>query len=271
LRPAWAPWGIAALFLVAAMLLMRPTGNTRTMRFPEGVTEVHSEIPVEANTVVHGVAGRTILRAATDFQGRAIFVVRGDGVRIRDLEIDGNRDAIEVLGGLPASDMPFERFTRGNGVLAAGITNLEIENVSFSGIAGFAVLVSRGRQIAIDRVRVTDGGSRNAAGRNNTTGGILIEEGTTDFRVSNCELRGIRGNGVWTHSLYTSPRNARGVFEDNVFDTIGRDALQVGHATAVRVERNRGTLIGFPVDVVDVEGRAIPVAVDTAGNGDASL
>jgi len=99
----------------------------------------------------------------------------------------------------------------------------------------------------------------------------MIEEGSSDFFVSNCEFRGIRGNGLWTHSLYTSPRNARGVFEDNVFDTIGRDALQVGHATAVRVERNRGTLIGFPVDVVDMEGRAIPVAVDTAGNVDASL
>src|SRR5262249_49890034 len=151
------------------MLLMRPTGSRRTMRFPEGVTEVHSEIPVEANTVVHGVAGRTILRAGADFQGRAIFVVRGDGVRIRDLEIDGNRDAIEVRGGLPAYDTPFERFTRGNGVLAASVTNLEIDNVSFGGVGGFAVLVSRGRGIAVDRGRVTDSGSANSAGRDNAT------------------------------------------------------------------------------------------------------
>jgi hypothetical protein len=271
LRLAWAPWGMAAVFLAVAVLLVRPVGKTRMMRFPAGVTEVRSEIPVEANTVVQGTGEGTVLRAASDFQGRAIFVVRGDGVRIRDLEIDGNRDAIEVRAGLPGYDTPFARFTRGNGVLAEAAANLTVENVSFRRIAGFAVLVSGGRGVIIDRVRVADSGSRNAAGRNNTTGGILIEEGTADFRISNCELRAIRGNGVWTHSLYTSPRNARGVFEDNVLDTIGRDALQVGHATAVRVERNRGTRIGFPVEDVDVEGRAIPVAVDTAGNVDASL
>ena len=59
-------------------------------------------------------------------------------------------------------------------------------------------------------------------------------------------MRNIRGNGIWTHSLYTSPRNARGVFAENRFDTIGRDALQVGHATEVRVEGNTGTRIGYP-------------------------
>ncbi len=141
----------------------------------------------------------------------------------------------------------------------------------FREIAGFAVLVSRSRQVAIDGVRVADSGSRNPAGRNDTTGGILLEEGTSDFRVTRCELRNIRGNGVWTHSLYTSPRNARGVFAENRFDGIGRDALQVGHATEVRVEGNSGTRIGFPEETVDVEGRAIPVGVDTAGNVDRSV
>ena len=167
--------------------------------------------------------------------------------------------------------MPFARFTPGNGVLAEGVSQLTILNVRFREIAGFAVLVSRSRQVAIDGVRVDDSGSRNPAGRNNTTGGILLEEGTSDFRVTRCELRNIRGNGIWTHSLYTSPRNARGVFAENRFDSIGRDALQVGHATSVRVEGNSGTRIGFPEEAVDVEGRAIPVGVDTAGNVDRSV
>jgi parallel beta-helix repeat protein len=143
--------------------------------------------------------------------------------------------------------------------------------VRFREIAGFAVLVSRSRHVAIDGVRVADSGSRNPAGRNNATGGILLEEGTSDFRVTRCELRNIRGNGIWTHSLYTSARNARGVFAENRLDTIGRDALQVGHATQVRVEGNTGTRIGFPEETVDVEGRAIPVGVDTAGNVDRSI
>ena len=72
-------------------------------------------------------------------------------------------------------------------------------------------------------------------------------------------------------SLYTSPRNARGVFAENRFDRIGRDAIQVGHATEMRVEGNSGTHIGYPEDAVDIEGRAIPVGVDTAGNVDRSI
>ena len=61
------------------------------------------------------------------------------------------------------------------------------------------------------------------------------------------------------------------MFAENRFERIGRDALQVGHATEVRVEGNTGTRIGFPEETVDVEGRAIPVGVDTAGNVDRSV
>jgi hypothetical protein len=261
----------AALFIAVAawQAVKRPTMKYRT--FPAGVIEVHSEIAIAAGTDVRGLPGGTVLRAAADFSGRALLVVQGDGVRIHDLTIDGNRDALEIRSGLPRYDTPFARFTRNNGVLAEGAADLVIEDVTFRHIAGFAVLVSRGHNVAIRETRVSESGSRNAAGRNNTTGGILIEEGTTDFRVTGSQLRDIRGNGIWTHSLYTSPRNERGVFADNHFDLIGRDALQVGHATSVQVERNQGSRIGFPVETVDMEGRAIPVAVDTAGNVDTSL
>jgi len=261
----------AAAVLIAAAVFVAGRRPAKEIVLSAGVTEVHSEMTIDGGTEVRGVPGRTVLRAASDFQGRAILVVRGDRVRLRDITIDGNRDAIEVRAGLPPSDTPFARFTRSNGVLAEGVADLTIEGVSFRSVAGFAVLVSGGRRVAIDRVRVAESGSRNAAGRNNTTGGILLEEGTTDFRVGNCDLRDIRGNGVWTHSLYTSARNARGMIEGNRFDNIGRDAVQVGHATRVRVERNHGMRIGFPIDEVDMEGGAIPVAVDTAGNVDESL
>src|SRR6185312_15723514 len=78
-------------------------------------------------------------------------------------------------------------------------------------------------------------------------------------------------NGIWTHSLYTSPRNARGRIAGNEFAMIGRDAIQIGHATEVRVENNRGRMIGYPAEEVDLEGLAFPVAVDTAGNVDKSV
>src|SRR5262249_7730159 len=46
--------------------------------------------------------------------------------------------------------------------------------------------------------------------------------------------------------------------------TIGRDALQAGHATEIRIEDNTGFRIGYPIAEVD----ATPVGVDTAGNVD---
>jgi hypothetical protein len=226
---------------------------------------------LESGARLIGAASGSVLRAAPDFHGRALVVVRGDHVLLRDFAVDGNRAALEVRAGLPAYDVPFARFTSANGVLAEGVSGLAIQNVAFREIAGFAVLVSRSRDVTIDRVRVADSGGRNAAGRNNTTGGILLEEGSTDFRVTRCELRNILGNGIWTHSLYPSPRNARGVFAENRFDTIGRDALQAGHATGIRIEGNSGTHIGYPEAAIDVEARAIPVAIDTAGNVDRSV
>ncbi len=259
------------LLAIAALFLLAPSPRGRLVQLPPGTVELHAEMVLEDGAEVRGSAAGSVLRAAADFHGRALIVVRGSHVLLRDFAVDGNRDKLESRVGLPGYDVPFARFTPGNGVLAEGVSQLAIQNVRFREIAGFAVLVSRSRQVAIDGVWVADSGSRNPAGRNNTTGGILLEEGTSDFRVTRCELRNIRGNGIWTHSLYTSPRNVRGVFAENRFDTIGRDALQVGHATEVRVEGNTGTRIGFPEEAVDVEGRAIPVGVDTAGNVDRSI
>ena len=89
----------------------------------------------------------------------------------------------------------------------------------------------------IDHVSVKDSGSLNAKGRNNTTGGILLEEGTDQFTVTDSVFGNIRGNAVWTHSRYMSPRNSRGKIANNQFFDIGRDAIQVGHATRVDVTR----------------------------------
>jgi hypothetical protein len=256
---------------MAAAFLLAPLPRGRFVQLAPGTVEIHTEMVLEDGAEVRGAASGSVLRAAPDFHGRALIVVRGSHVLLRDFAVDGNRGKLEARLGLPGYDVPFARYTPCNGVLAEGVSHLTILNVRFREIAGFSVLVSRSRQVAIDGVRVDDSGSRNTAGRNNTTGGILLEEGTSDFRVTRCELRNIRGNGIWTHSLYTSPRNARGVFAGNRFDSIGRDALQVGHATEMRVEGNTGTRIGYPEETVDVEGRAIPVGVDTAGNVDRSV
>ncbi len=227
-----------------------------------GMVEVHTPMVIDGDTDVIGQD--TILHAA-HFNGPAVIVVRGNNVRLTNFSIDGNRDTLATGSGLPDYRTPFARFTRNNGVLADGIDGLRIENVGFQDIAGFAVLVSRSRHVSIDRVHVADSGGLDAAGHDNTTGGILLEEGTSDFSVTHCDLWRVRGNGIWTHSLYTSPRNARGSIAWNGFWDIGRDAIQVGHATEVRVERNHG------IDIGAEKAGAIPVGLDTAGNVDRSI
>ena len=241
---------------------------SQSIRLPAGITEVHAEWPVpEGAHDLEVIGAGSILRAAPDFHGRAIFAIKsGTRIRFRDFTVDGNRSALEQRAGLPGSDTPFRRFTVNNGILIEGSTDVKISNVNFRQVAGFAILVSGSKQVRIERVHIEESGSRNAAGRNNTTGGILLEEGTSDFQVIDCELKQIRGNGIWTHSLYTSPRNGNGVIGLNHFASIGRDAIQVGHATGIRVEKNSGDRIGYPESEVD----AIPVAIDTAGNVDHS-
>jgi hypothetical protein len=147
---------------------------------------------------------------------------------------------------------------------------LAIRNLHFANITNFPILTSRTSKIRIFRVVIEDCGSRDPRHRNNTTGGIVIEEGAHDFDVRESSFRRIRGNALWTHSLYTSPRAEDGTFLGNDFDSIGRDAIQVGHATRVRVESNTGIHIGFPSESVDVEHSGTPVAIDTSGNVDHS-
>ena len=242
---------VAGLLLAAAAMLLIVQGPGRLMVLRS--TQVPVSIP--GGTEAYGAPGAVL----------SGLVVTGDNVYIHDLTIDGH-NWIANPQGLPPWNRPFRGFTDGNGIVIDGRRKVTIRDVTFRNISGFSILVSGSREITIDRVRIENCGSLDRAGRNNATGGILFEEGTTDFRVTRCELRKVSGNGIWTHSLYTSPRNARGIFEGNRFDTIGRDALQAGHATEMRIVNNLGIHIGYPVSQVD----ATPVAVDTAGNVDRS-
>ena len=76
------------------------------------------------------------------------------------------------------------------------------------------------------------------------------------------------GNAIWTHSNFGSARNRSGKIANNHIYNTARDAIQVGHATEILVAGNKGDHIGYPADPIDLEGRATPVAIDTAGNVD---
>jgi Right handed beta helix region len=255
--------------LLALALIGCGRGTVRIL--PPGVTEVSAEIvipPGAEDYEVRGDPAGSLLKMSDRFQGRAVFVCeRGRRIRFRNFAIDGNRDKLEHRAGLPPSDVPFSRFTHNNGILVINVQNLEISDIQLRNIGGFAILASGGQDIDIRSLTISDSGSRSAAGTNNTTGGILLEEGINRFHLKQITLDNIRGNGIWTHSLYTSPRNANGTIAQNRFHNIGRDAIQVGHATQVVVEDNSGERVGYPVEMVDAD----PVGVDTAGNVDSSV
>jgi Right handed beta helix region len=281
-RPAgtgFNPLPICRLVLCAALLMAACTRGSESrlrarlsrasgvFRLPAGVVELTAPLELPSGIAVIGSPKGTVLRASANFHGSAMLLCKGcSQVRLSNFVIDGNRAVLEQRKGLPPYDVPFARFYANNGVLAEDASSLEISHVTFHEMAGFAVLVTRGRNVHVDGVRVENSGSRDARGRNNTTGGILLEDGTTGFRIENCVLRNVRGNGIWTHSSYGSPRNTRGVIVNNSFDTLARDAIQLGHCLDVEVARNKGLHIGWPQADVDIEEYATPVGIDTAGN-----
>jgi hypothetical protein len=249
--------------------------KTGVVQLAAGVIEVSSaiEIPTGARGLeVRGDPAGSTLRVADGFAGRAVFVSHGaQQLRFAGFTIEGNRAALEKPAGLPPSNVTFFDFYENNGIAVADVAGLTIEGVKFSEITNYAVIVSKGSDVLLENLEVRNSGSRNERGRNNASGGILLENGTTMFTVRNCVFENIRGNGIWTHSRYESPRNSDGDIAENHFKNIARDAIQVGHATRIRVEKNTGSRIGFPAQEVDIEGGAMPVGVDTAGNTDHSV
>ena len=248
---------------------------TGTVHLPRGSTEVSSELKLPDGAhdlTIVGAGEGTVLRASMEFHGRAILSCHGcRNITFRNFAIDGNRSALEKALPVPPTDKDFAGFFTDNGILVDEGDGLSVDHVDFANVAGFAILVNHSRGVWLDHITVRDSGSHNAKGRNNTSGGILLEEGVDSFTVADSVFRNILGNAVWTHSRYRSPRNHMGRISNNQFFDIGRDAIQVGHAANVQVAGNRGSRIGFPLDIVDVEGRGTPVGIDTAGNVDHSL
>src|SRR5579872_4486259 len=107
---------ILILALISLALLFLSQKPRRVEQFPPGELLIKSPLAIRGNTELRGAPSGTTLRAAADFQGPAMIVVEGSGVRLRDFTLDGNRDALEVRGGLPAYNQTFAKFTRNNGI-----------------------------------------------------------------------------------------------------------------------------------------------------------
>ena len=249
--------------------------GTGVVNLPPGIIQISTGLSIPSGAhdlVVQGDPEGTVLRMTDDFQAKAVITIHAArGVQLRGISVEGNRDTFQGTFELPPSDVTFAEFYTHNGLLAEDTASLSIIDIKFRKIPGFAILINNSSGVVIEKVQIEESGSRNKSGRNNTSGGILLEGGTSDFSVLGSLIRKVSGNGIWTHSLYTAPRNRNGRIADNHFDTVARDAIQVGHATGIRVENNSGRSIGFPFDAVDAEGGGTPVAIDTAGNTDRSV
>jgi hypothetical protein len=249
--------------------------TTGKIPLPAGTVVLHA--PLELAAGAHGIeiAGAdagSVLRLAPDFKGKAAIVGNGvSNVRLSGFQIIGNRAALTAVKYLPPSDVTFANFYDANGVVFTASQRIAIHELSLQEIGGFPVLASHCSGVTIDHVTVKDSGTLNAQGHSNTTGGILLEEGTTDFDIRLCRLDRIRGNGIWTHSNYRSPLNRNGIIAQNEIRGTPRDAIQVGHASHVQVVNNHGSDIGVPAAEADIPSNAQPVAIDSSGDVSSSV
>ena len=97
----WLALGALAL---AALAVFLPGPRAGFTQLAPGITELHGEMVLGEGAELRGAAG-TVLRAAPDFHGRALIVVRGNHVLLRDFTVDGNRRLLEARLGLPPYDV----------------------------------------------------------------------------------------------------------------------------------------------------------------------
>lgn len=246
-------------------LVVLPAGETHLSQ-PLGIPKGAHDVKLVGNS-----SGSTLVLDA-GFQGSAAVVIDGaSNVTLSGFSVIGDRGGLKSDWYLPLKEAAFADYYTANGIVVRNSANVTIRGVRFSRIRAFPIIVNATSKALVDSVTIKDSGTLNRDGHNNTTGGILIEEGSSGFEVRNSDLSRVTGNGIWTHSYARSPRQSDGLIHNNTINTVARDAIQVGHATRVRVENNRGSEIGFPVEYVDFPGYATPVALDTAGNVDHSV
>ena len=227
------------------------TAKTGTVMLPAGVIEISREvtIPADAHDLLVRAKGTT-LKASAAFRGRALLYIAGGlNIRVEDLALDGSRDAVGRMASLPPSGTMYARVVANNGIVAEGVTGLEIARVKARNIAGFAVLVNGGLGAKLSEIEVTDSGGYNPQHRNNGAGGIALEEGLADFDVRRCLIGGIRGSAITLRNV------KRGVIQENELNVLARDAVTADHVTSVIIRNNRSREIGYPTS--DFDGSAV--------------
>lgn len=238
------------------------TAKTGVVTLPAGEFEIAREIVLPADAHDLEIRGmNTTLKASAEFRGRALLgIVNGKNIRIHNLSLDGNRDAVGRMFSLPPFGTMYARFVPANGIVAENAANIEIADIKATHMAGFAVIVNSSKTVRIHDIEVTASGGFNAQRRNNGTGGIAVEENTTDFEIRRCAFASIRGDAL------TIRASDHGRVRENEFRSIAREAIYADHATAVTIENNHMEQIGFPIEEVDSPG-ALCMRLEHFDNG----
>jgi len=239
--------------------------KTGTVTLPSGTIEISREIVLSPDAHDLDIKGsNTILKASTAFRGRSLLSLgAGKNIKIHDLILDGNRAAFPQRVPAPQSSAMLSRVIANNGIVAENVAGLEIFRLDAKEFAGFPILIVGGSHARIHDVRLTDSGSLDVAGHNNGTGGLVLEEGATDFEVSNALFGKVRGNGIWIRS--TGATASKGRITANEFEVLARSAIEMSHASDVTISGNTGHMIGFPGEEVLIAGTVLPAAIVTNG------
>jgi hypothetical protein len=217
-------------------------------------------LPADAHDLDVRGSGTT-LKASENFRGRALLVVpAGRNIRVHDLSLDGDRDATGRMVQLPPQGTQYSRFLAGNGIVVEGVMGIEIFSVKATRMPAFAVLVNASHNVKLHEIEVSDSGGLNLQRRNNGTGGLALEEGSSDFEIRHCRFGGIRGTAV------TLRNTQHGVVGGNEFAMIARDAIRATDSVSVTMENNVMHQIGFPIEEVDA--RATCVTLDHVTSGE---
>jgi hypothetical protein len=230
--------------------------KTGTVALPAGNIEITRELilPAGAHDLELRGAGTT-LKASDNFRGRALLVLAGGkNIKIHDLALDGNREAVGRMLSLPPAGTMYSRAVANNGILAENVTGLEVFDIKATSIASFAVLVNASPNARLHEIEITESGGFNGQRRNNATGGILLEESSTDFEVRRCLFGGIRGAGLTIRS------SDRGRITQNEFSVLAGSAIRVSGSKSIVIGDNRARQIGFPPE--EVEGQPVCVSLD---------
>lgn len=236
--------------------------KTGTVTLPAGEFLISREIVLPPD--VHDLEIRganTTLKASDTFRGRGLLVLTaGKNIRIHDLTLEGNRDVVGRMMSLPPAGAMYSRTLPGNGIVAEGVTGLEIFNLKANRVSTFALLINGSHNVKLHEVEVADSGGFSPQRKNNGTGGLALEENTTDFEIRHCRFGGLRGTGV------TLRGTERGHIADNEFAIIAKDGIRVADSKTITVESNLIRQIGFPIEEVDA--RATCVTLDHASNSE---